>query len=140
LNARQVTLVQGHRFLRRNSTRQRLRSAESVAGERYLLLLLLLRARRIVGTRWLSSAYRSGPAVLYSSVPFPAASTTRALARAEWDASRHRLANVHFPGRKGLDKPAVLVFPRLAVCLNCGFTQFALPEAQLLLLREGVAA
>src|SRR5271169_6829825 len=83
LNARQVTLVQGHRFLRRNSTRQRLRSAESVAGERYLLLLLLLRARRIVGTRWLSSAYRSGPAVLYSSVPFPAASTTRALARAE---------------------------------------------------------
>jgi len=48
--------------------------------------------------------------------------------------------NIHFPGRKGLDKPAVLVFPKLVVCLNCGFTQFALPEAQLLLLREGLAA
>jgi hypothetical protein len=47
--------------------------------------------------------------------------------------------NFHFPSRKGLDKPAVLVFPRLVVCLDCGFTQFALPEAELRLLRQGVA-
>jgi hypothetical protein len=48
--------------------------------------------------------------------------------------------NIHLPGWKGLDKPAVLVFPKLVVCLDCGFTQFTLPEAELCLLREGAAA
>jgi hypothetical protein len=47
--------------------------------------------------------------------------------------------NIHFPGRKGLDKPAVLVFPKLVVCLDCGFTQFTLPEAELRLLGQGAA-
>jgi hypothetical protein len=47
--------------------------------------------------------------------------------------------NIHFPGRKGLDKPAVLVFPMLLICLDCGSTQFTLPEAELLLLGEGTA-
>jgi hypothetical protein len=31
---------------------------------------------------------------------------------------------VHFPGLEGLDKPVVWVFPKLAVCLNCGVTEF----------------
>jgi hypothetical protein len=39
--------------------------------------------------------------------------------------------NIHFPGLKGLDIPTVWVFPRLSVCLNCGFTQFAIPDAEL---------
>jgi hypothetical protein len=34
---------------------------------------------------------------------------------------------IHFPGLKGLDKPIVWVFPKLLVCLNCGFTEFAVP-------------
>ena len=38
---------------------------------------------------------------------------------------------VHFPGLKGLDKPIVWVYPKLLVCLNCGFTQFAIPETEL---------
>ena len=38
---------------------------------------------------------------------------------------------IHFPGLEGLDKPIVWVFPRLLVCLNCGFTEFAIPEAEL---------
>jgi hypothetical protein len=38
---------------------------------------------------------------------------------------------IHFPGRKGLDKPIVLVFPRLLVCLDCGFTEFSIPKAEL---------
>jgi hypothetical protein len=38
---------------------------------------------------------------------------------------------IHFPGLKGLDKPIVWVFPKLLVCLNCGFTEFALPEKEL---------
>jgi hypothetical protein len=45
--------------------------------------------------------------------------------------------NIHFPGREGLDKPAVLVFPKLVVCLDCGFTHFTIPETELALLAEG---
>ncbi len=43
---------------------------------------------------------------------------------------------IHFPGLKGLDKPIVWVFPKLLVCLNCGFTEFAVPEAELRRLVE----
>ena len=46
---------------------------------------------------------------------------------------------VHFPGIEGLDKPIVWVFPKLFLCLNCGFTQFVTPEEPLRQLREGVA-
>jgi hypothetical protein len=42
---------------------------------------------------------------------------------------------IHFPGLNGLDKPIVWVFPKLLVCLNCGFTEFAIPETELLVLR-----
>jgi hypothetical protein len=38
---------------------------------------------------------------------------------------------IHLPGRKGLDKPLVLVFPKLVICLDCGFTEFAIPETEL---------
>ena len=48
--------------------------------------------------------------------------------------------NIHFSGWKNLDKPAVLVFPKLVVCLDCGLTQFTLPETELSLLREAAAA
>ena len=44
---------------------------------------------------------------------------------------------VHFPGLKGLDKPIVWVFPKLVVCLDCGFTEFAIPETELRQLAEG---
>jgi hypothetical protein len=48
--------------------------------------------------------------------------------------------NIHFPGRKGLDKLAVLAFPTLVVCLDCGFTECTLAETELRLLGEGAAA
>jgi hypothetical protein len=38
---------------------------------------------------------------------------------------------IHFPELKDLDKPAVFVFPKIVVCLYCGFTEFAIPEAEL---------
>ena len=39
---------------------------------------------------------------------------------------------IHFPnGFKALDKEPVMVFPRLLACLNCGFTECSLPEAEL---------
>jgi len=47
---------------------------------------------------------------------------------------------IHFPGLKGLDKPIVWVFPKLLVCLNCGFTEFAIPETGFRQLMEGDAA
>lgn len=46
---------------------------------------------------------------------------------------------IHFPGPKGLDKPIVWVFPKLLVCLNCGFTEFEIPKAELRQLVEGDA-
>ncbi len=48
--------------------------------------------------------------------------------------------NIHFREKKGLDDPAVLVFPKLLVCLDCGFTEFTIPETELLVLEERVAA
>ena len=39
--------------------------------------------------------------------------------------------NIHFPGINGLKIPTVWVFPRLQVCLDCGFTQFIIPDAEL---------
>jgi hypothetical protein len=43
---------------------------------------------------------------------------------------------VHFPGMKGIDTPAVLAFPKLVVCLDCGFTECTISEAELSLIRE----
>ena len=47
---------------------------------------------------------------------------------------------IHSPREKGLDKPAVLVFPKLAVCSECGFTDFTIPNYELRLLVETVPA
>jgi hypothetical protein len=44
---------------------------------------------------------------------------------------------VHFAGLKNLDTPPVFVFPKLVVCLDCGFTEFAMPEAEVRQLGEG---
>ncbi len=47
---------------------------------------------------------------------------------------------IHFPGLKNIDKPVVWVFPEVAVCLDCGTAEFAVPEAELRLLAKGDAA
>ena len=47
---------------------------------------------------------------------------------------------IHFAGLKGLDKPIVFVFPRLLVCLDCGFTEFVIPETELRRLASNTAA
>ena len=46
---------------------------------------------------------------------------------------------IHFPGRKGLDKPLVWVFPKLVICLDWGFTEFVIPETELRVVREDTA-
>ena len=57
------------------------------------------------------------------------------------ESNNHRTFNgeiaIHFPGREGLDKPIVWVFPKLVVCLHCGFTEFTVPERELQVLERG---
>jgi hypothetical protein len=43
--------------------------------------------------------------------------------------------NIH---RRG-DLPAVLVFPKIVVCLDCGHAEFNIPPTELSLLREGAS-
>jgi hypothetical protein len=46
---------------------------------------------------------------------------------------------IHFPSDlKTIDKQSVIVFPRLLVCLHCGFTECIIPQAELRLLVQGV--
>ena len=44
---------------------------------------------------------------------------------------------IHFTGLAGLNKPIVWVFPKLLVCLNCGLTEFIVPERELQVLETG---
>jgi hypothetical protein len=44
---------------------------------------------------------------------------------------------IHFSGLKNLDKPGVLVFPKLSVCLDCGSSRFTVPKAELAALAKG---
>ena len=46
--------------------------------------------------------------------------------------------NIHFGGLKNLDKPSVLMFPNMQVCLDCGFASFIISETDLQVLRVGV--
>ena len=43
---------------------------------------------------------------------------------------------IHFPGLKGLEQPIVWVFPKMMVCLHCGFAEFIVPEEQRKQLQE----
>ena len=38
---------------------------------------------------------------------------------------------IHFPGLKLLGKPGVWLFPKLEVCLECGFSRFTIPNTKL---------
>ena len=44
---------------------------------------------------------------------------------------------IHFTGFKNVDKPGGWAFPSLLVCLDCGFSRFAVPETELRLLAAG---
>ncbi len=46
--------------------------------------------------------------------------------------------NIHLP--RDRNKTAVLLFPKLVVCLDCGIAEFTIPEAELRLLGERGAA
>lgn len=44
---------------------------------------------------------------------------------------------VHFDRWEDLKKPCVVVFPKLLVCMDCGFTEFAIPKKELAELAGG---
>ena len=44
---------------------------------------------------------------------------------------------LHFRGLENLDKPIVWVFPVVFVCLDCGNSEFIVPERLLNVLRTG---
>jgi hypothetical protein len=49
--------------------------------------------------------------------------------------------NIHLPSfKKQGNKDSVLVFPKVLVCADCGYTQFALEESELRLLGTPTAA
>jgi hypothetical protein len=43
---------------------------------------------------------------------------------------------IHFPGRENLDKPPVFEFPKVLICLECGFASFKVSETHLTLLAD----
>jgi len=45
---------------------------------------------------------------------------------------------IHFPGLKNIDKPGVLLFPKLLVCLDCGSSRFNVSETELASVAKGV--
>ena len=47
--------------------------------------------------------------------------------------------SVHVLGLENVDKPVVWVFPRLLVCMDCGFTELTIAENELHLLGKDPA-
>jgi hypothetical protein len=47
--------------------------------------------------------------------------------------------NIHFPGRDGPDKPTVWVFPKVVLCVDCGFAELVVPKNELHAFVEGLA-
>lgn len=39
--------------------------------------------------------------------------------------------NLHFPDEENLSKPTVWAFPRILICLDCGFAEFFVRPAEL---------
>jgi hypothetical protein len=48
--------------------------------------------------------------------------------------------NIHRQGLRNADKPGIFVFPRVVVCLDCGFSTFMTPETELLQLAGAAPA
>jgi hypothetical protein len=47
---------------------------------------------------------------------------------------------IHFSGLQQIDNPDVLVFPKVSICMDCGFSGFTTPETELRTLAKGIAA
>jgi hypothetical protein len=52
----------------------------------------------------------------------------------------NREVALHVPGLQGLEKPSLIVFPKVQVCLNCGVAAFVMEDADLKSLRENYSS
>ena len=48
--------------------------------------------------------------------------------------------SIHFPRLSDMDKPPVVMFEELSVCLKCGKAEFVLPQEKLALLEKSDSA
>jgi hypothetical protein len=47
---------------------------------------------------------------------------------------------IHFNGVEGINNPGILIFPKVWICLDCGFSRFATSEIELRGLANGIAS
>jgi hypothetical protein len=48
--------------------------------------------------------------------------------------------NIHFPGREGLEKPSVVFsLTEVLVCLDCGLSEFTVPDCERRALADGLS-
>lgn len=45
--------------------------------------------------------------------------------------------NIHFSGLENLSKPTLLAFPKLLICLDCGFVESRIERTELRRLADG---
>ena len=45
----------------------------------------------------------------------------------------------HFSGLRNIDRPGILLWPKILVCLHCGSSRFTVPENELPFLAQGAA-
>jgi hypothetical protein len=70
-------------------------------------------------------------------MPAESDSSCRSCQSSNWSTFTGEIA-IHFRGLEGIDKPIVWVFPNIAICLDCGFSEFIVPERELQVLTHGV--
>ena len=46
---------------------------------------------------------------------------------------------IHLSGLRNIDRPGVLMFPKVLVCMDCGFSRFTTPGTDLALLAGRIA-
>jgi len=44
---------------------------------------------------------------------------------------------LHFPGLAAIERRAVMVFPPVFICVDCGFGEFSVSEPDLSLIKQG---
>jgi hypothetical protein len=47
---------------------------------------------------------------------------------------------IHFTGLENVNEPGVLLFPKMLVCLDCGFSGYTVPTRELALLLESISS
>jgi len=74
----------------------------------------------------------------YPGISFSIISMACRICSLEHDNDLDAEVTIHLPGQKDLEKNPLVVFPRIRVCMACGFTEFTLESKGLTLLRAAI--